>query len=61
MIHFSHGHALHERCPGSETPVWIDGASHNNVEEYPEYVDELTRFLDKARASQLASRETVTV
>ncbi|EGD72796.1 hypothetical protein PTSG_04523 [Salpingoeca rosetta] len=51
VIHFSHGYALHERCPGSANPVWIDSADHNDIEMYPQYIDNLAIFLDQIRHS----------
>eukprot|EP01147_Barroeca_monosierra_P007405 gene7405-9764_t len=49
VIHFSHGHALHERCPSSQNPLWIEGADHNDVEMFPEYIDRLGEFMEDIR------------
>eukprot|EP00045_Choanoeca_perplexa_P003926 m.34394 g.34394 ORF g.34394 m.34394 type:complete len:348 (+) comp12299_c0_seq1:57-1100(+) len=46
VIALSHGVMLHEACPGSEQPVWVAGAGHNDVEMYAAYGDKLSDFLD---------------
>lgn len=45
VISFSHGMALHERCPGSQQPLWVDGAGHNDIEMFEAYAVRLTDFL----------------
>eukprot|EP00730_Choanoeca_flexa_P014307 TRINITY_DN6211_c0_g1_i1.p1 TRINITY_DN6211_c0_g1~~TRINITY_DN6211_c0_g1_i1.p1 ORF type:complete len:365 (+),score=63.73 TRINITY_DN6211_c0_g1_i1:82-1176(+) len=46
VIAFSHGVQLHEACPGSNHPLWVAGAGHNDVEMYKAYGDRLGDFLE---------------
>lgn len=46
VIDFSHGQAIYERCPHAVDPLWVEGAGHNDVEHFDEYIDRLTRFVN---------------
>ncbi|KAI5091330.1 protein ABHD17B [Silurus meridionalis] len=45
VIDFSHGLALYERCQKPVEPLWVDGAGHNDVELYGQYLERLKRFV----------------
>lgn len=53
VIDFSHGVAIYERCPKALEPLWVQGASHNDVELYCQYLDRLKQLItvDLAPAS----------
>ena len=46
MIDFSHGLAIYERAPKTVDPLWVEGAGHNDVELYEQYLDRLRRFIN---------------
>lgn len=45
VIDFSHGLAIHERCPRAVEPLWVEGAGHNDVELYGQYLERLKQFI----------------
>ncbi|CAG2115791.1 unnamed protein product [Medioppia subpectinata] len=45
VIDFSHGLAMYERCPRAVDPLWVEGAGHNDVELYSQYLDRLKQFI----------------
>ncbi|KAK7872425.1 hypothetical protein R5R35_007029 [Gryllus longicercus] len=45
VIDFSHGLAIYERCPRAVEPLWVDGAGHNDVELYSQYLERLRQFV----------------
>lgn len=45
VIDFSHGLAIYERCPRAVEPLWVEGAGHNDVELYGQYLDRLKQFV----------------
>lgn len=64
VIDFSHGLCIYERAPNTVDPLWIEGAGHNDVEQYRSYLVRLQKFVDKelparaaAAAAQAAQRE----
>lgn len=69
VIDFSHGLALFERCPKAVEPLWVEGAGHNDIELYSQYLERLRRFINQDLAAQhawetnnsLCSNETVCV
>lgn len=46
VIDFSHGMAIHERCPRAVEPLWVEGAGHNDIEIFPQYLERLKAFLN---------------
>lgn len=46
VIDFSHGLAIYERAPRTVDPLWVEGAGHNDVELYGQYLDRLRRFIN---------------
>lgn len=47
VIDFSHGLAIHEKCPRAVDPLWVEGAGHNDVELYGQYLDRLRLFIER--------------
>lgn len=45
VIDFSHGLAIFERCPRTVEPLWVEGAGHNDVELYAQYLERLKQFI----------------
>lgn len=45
VIDFSHGLAIYERCPRAVEPLWVEGAGHNDVELYNQYLERLKQFV----------------
>ena len=45
VIDFSHGLAIYERCPRTVEPLWVEGAGHNDVELYGQYLERLKQFV----------------
>ncbi|XP_012720240.1 alpha/beta hydrolase domain-containing protein 17A [Fundulus heteroclitus] len=54
VIDFSHGLALYERCPKAVEPLWVEGAGHNDIELYSQYLDRLRHFIGQELAVQHA-------
>lgn len=54
VIDFSHGLALYERCPKAVEPLWVEGAGHNDIELYSQYLERLRRFISQELPSQCA-------
>ncbi|XP_032992636.1 alpha/beta hydrolase domain-containing protein 17A [Lacerta agilis] len=52
VIDFSHGLALYERCPKAVEPLWVEGAGHNDIELYSQYLERLRKFISHDLASQ---------
>ncbi|XP_015917328.1 alpha/beta hydrolase domain-containing protein 17B [Parasteatoda tepidariorum] len=47
VIDFSHGQAIYERCPRAVEPLWVEGAGHNDIELYGQYVERLRKFINE--------------
>ncbi|CAO2584976.1 Alpha/beta hydrolase domain-containing protein 17B, partial [Lemmus lemmus] len=47
VIDFSHGLALFERCQRPVEPLWVEGAGHNDVELYGQYLERLKQFVSQ--------------
>lgn len=45
IIDFSHGLAIYENCPRAVEPLWVEGAGHNDVELYGQYLERLKQFV----------------
>lgn len=54
VIDFSHGLSLFERCPKAVEPLWVEGAGHNDIELYSQYLERLRRFIGQELAVQHA-------
>lgn len=54
VIDFSHGLALFERCPKAVEPLWVEGAGHNDIELYSQYLERLRHFIGQEVAVQHA-------
>ena len=47
VIDMSHGIAIHDKCQKPVEPLWVEGAGHNDVEIYGQYVERLKRFINE--------------
>ncbi|CAG0882742.1 unnamed protein product [Cyprideis torosa] len=45
VVNISHGFAIHDECKSGVQPLWVEGAGHNDVELYTEYLERLRRFI----------------
>jgi pimeloyl-ACP methyl ester carboxylesterase len=45
VIDFSHGLEIYEKCPRAVEPLWVEGAGHNDIEMYSQYLDRLKQFV----------------
>ena len=45
VIDFSHGLGMYEKCTRAVEPLWVEGAGHNDVELYSQYLDRLKKFV----------------
>uniref|UniRef100_A0A8C3JN43 Peptidase S9 prolyl oligopeptidase catalytic domain-containing protein n=3 Tax=Scolopacidae TaxID=8917 RepID=A0A8C3JN43_9CHAR len=45
VIDFSHGLTLFEHCQRPVEPLWVEGAGHNDVELYGQYLERLKQFV----------------
>uniref|UniRef100_A0A7N6F8I4 palmitoyl-protein hydrolase n=1 Tax=Anabas testudineus TaxID=64144 RepID=A0A7N6F8I4_ANATE len=54
VIDFSHGLTLFERCPKAVEPLWVEGAGHNDIELYSQYLERLRHFIGQELAVQHA-------
>lgn len=45
VIDFSHGIAIHDKCQKPVEPLWVEGAGHNDVELFSQYLDRLKQFV----------------
>uniref|UniRef100_A0A8D8ZI61 palmitoyl-protein hydrolase n=1 Tax=Cacopsylla melanoneura TaxID=428564 RepID=A0A8D8ZI61_9HEMI len=45
VIDLSHGIAIYERCPRPVEPLWVEGAGHNDIELFGQYLDRLKKFV----------------
>ena len=46
VIEFSHGLEIYNKAPITVEPLWVEGAGHNDVELYGQYLDRLRKFID---------------
>lgn len=47
VIPIQHAHALQRLCPGAVPPLWVEGATHDDVELSPHFLPHLRRFLEE--------------
>ena len=47
VIDLSHGVAIHDKCQKPVDPLWVEGAGHNDVEIYSQYIERLKRFINE--------------
>lgn len=45
VIDFSHGLSIYEKCTKAVEPLWVEGAGHNDIELYNQYLDRLKKFV----------------
>ena len=47
VIDFSHGVTLYQRCQNPVEPLWVEGAGHNDVELYGQYLERIRKFINQ--------------
>uniref|UniRef100_A0A182JS86 palmitoyl-protein hydrolase n=1 Tax=Anopheles christyi TaxID=43041 RepID=A0A182JS86_9DIPT len=57
VIDFSHGLSIYEKCPKAVEPLWVEGAGHNDVELYNQYLDRLKKFIAHSTISSSIRKE----
>ena len=55
VIDFSHGLAIYERCQHTVEPLWVEGAGHNDVELFGQYLERLKNFVSQELPSLTSS------
>jgi fermentation-respiration switch protein FrsA (DUF1100 family) len=55
VVDFSHGLAIYERAANTADPLWVEGAGHNDVELYGQYLDRLRRFVNQELGASSSS------
>ena len=45
VIDISHGVGIYERCARPAEPLWVEGAGHNDVELYSQYLERLKQLI----------------
>lgn len=46
VIDISHGQAIHSLCRNPVSPLWVEGAGHNDIELFREYLDRVKKFIN---------------
>jgi hypothetical protein len=46
VIDISHGLTIHNKCQKAADPLWVEGAGHNDVEIYSQYIERLKNFIN---------------
>lgn len=47
VIDITHGQAIHALCPNPVSPLWVQGAGHNDIELFREYLERVKKFVNK--------------
>lgn len=47
VIDITHGQTIHSLCPNPVSPLWVQGAGHNDIELYREYLERIRKFINK--------------
>ena len=55
IIDFHHGQALYDNAANPVEPLWVEGAGHNDVALYNDYLVRLKTFINKQRTTSTAS------
>lgn len=46
VIDFTHGVEIHDKCARPLPPLWIEGAGHNDIELYSQYLERLRKLIN---------------
>lgn len=46
VIDISHGQAIHSLCRNPVPPLWVEGAGHNDIELFREYLERVKKFIN---------------
>lgn len=58
VIDFSHGLAIHQKCPNALEPLWVEGAGIDDLELYDEYFERIIKFISTEVPSGSNNRQT---
>lgn len=47
VIDITHGQTIYSLCPNPVSPLWVQGAGHNDIELFREYLDRIRKFINK--------------
>ena len=61
-VSLRHGKKLHKKSKNQYPPLFIEGADHNNIEEFcPNLVDEINKFLNYLEDSKLGGEKNTVI
>lgn len=46
-VDITHGQMIYSLCPNPVAPLWVEGADHNDVELFREYLERLKKFINR--------------
>lgn len=52
VIDISHGQAIHSLCRNAVSPLWVEGAGHNDIELFREYLERVKKFINNDIVAQ---------
>lgn len=52
VIDISHGQAIHSLCRNPVSPLWVEGAGHNDIELFREYLERVKKFINSDIATE---------
>lgn len=61
VVDCSHGKQLWELCKEKYEPLWLKGGNHCDLEQYPEYIRHLKKFIstvEKSPSQRYSSRRS---
>ncbi|KAA3464296.1 protein ABHD17C-like [Gossypium australe] len=61
VVDCSHGKQLWELCKEKYEPLWLEGGNHCDLEQYPEYIRHLKKFIstvEKSTSQRYSSRRS---
>lgn len=47
VIDITHGQTIYSLCPNPVAPLWVQGAGHNDIELFREYLERVRKFINK--------------
>lgn len=47
VIDISHGQVIHSLCKNPVSPLWVEGAGHNDIELFREYLERIKKFINQ--------------
>jgi pimeloyl-ACP methyl ester carboxylesterase len=46
VVPIAHAYELHKRCQNPVLPLWVQGAGHDDIYTFEEYLTRLKKFID---------------